>query len=94
MLGGQEAEEAAAARGTEVSNDHFLVDDNPMLRTYRIAPDVEVWGSLALGVALEGERVSLTELRAHVEDTEWPGVLFHLDVEGDLVVGIEEEYRP
>jgi hypothetical protein len=94
MLGGQEAEEAAAARGMDVSNDYFLVDDNPMLRTYRISPDVEVWGDISFGREPGLVRITVEDLRAHVEDPPWTGVLFHLDVEKGLVVGIEEQYRP
>ena len=94
MLGGQEAEDAAAARGTDVSNDYFLVNDNPRLRTYRIAPDAVVWGGIVFGRDLRGVRIRLDELRAYIDDGPDNLTLFHLDVEGDQVVGIEEQYRP
>ena len=44
LLGGPAANEAAAAHGVEtpVPNDYFIVNDNPLLRTYPISPDVSV----------------------------------------------------
>lgn len=95
MLGGAEAEAAAASRGTDVTNDYFLVNDNPRLRTYRISPDAVVWGSIKLHRTVEASRMRLDDLVAFVTSApEDDLTLFHLDVQGGIVVGIEEQYRP
>ena len=95
MLGGAEAEAAAAARGQDVSNDYFLVNDNPRLRTYRVSPEAVVWGSIMLHRTVEAARVPLHDLLAFVRAApEDDLTLFHLDVEDGVVVGVEEQYRP
>lgn len=95
MLGGAEARAEAQARGQDFSNDYFLVNDNPRLRTYRVSPDVRVWGSIVLRRTPDVARVPLDDLLAFVQAAPDDDLtLFHLDVEDGLVVGIEEQYRP
>jgi hypothetical protein len=94
MLGGAEAEAAAAAAHADFSNDYFLVNDNPLLRHYRIAPDAVVWGSIGLTGRPDPDRSDLAAWTVFVETPQGKQTLFHFDVEGDQVVGIEEQYRP
>jgi hypothetical protein len=96
MLGGTAAEEAAAARGDEVSNDYYLVNDNPQLRRYRLSPQAVVWGSIGLTRTVEHQRVNVQDLLRYLRsDTEQNrSTLFHLQVEDGWVVGVEEQYRP
>jgi hypothetical protein len=95
MLGGAEAEAAAAADGTDVSNDYYLRNDNPATRTYQLSPSVRIWGDISFGHEPGGVRIDLDELRTFLSSSELAKTtLFHLDVEDGLVVGIEEQYRP
>jgi hypothetical protein len=96
MLGGEEAEAAASARGDEVSNDYYLVNDNPQLRRYRLSADAVVWGSLGLGRTVEHQPASVDDLLAFLR-TDTPqsrNTLFHLHVDDGWIVGVEEQYRP
>ena len=94
MLGGAEAEAAAAAAHADFSNDYFLVNDNPRLRHYRIAPDAVVWGSIGLSGRPEAARSDLGAWAAFVETRQGKETLFHFDVQDDVVIAIEEQYRP
>jgi hypothetical protein len=105
FLSGQEANDAYhAAGGTgPVPNDHFVVNDNPMLRTLPLAPDVRLrlldWnhccetffnGDLALfGQAIE-EQVDVRDgdLIYRGQSQWW------ITVENGLVTEIEEQYSP
>ena len=94
-LTGRQAEQAAAARGMDYANDHFEVNDNPRTRDYVLAKNVQIW------LANPSDVASPKPLRV----SEWLGYLartrdserrpmFHLDVEGGHVVGVEEQYFP
>jgi hypothetical protein len=105
FLSGQEANDAYhAAGGTgPVPNDHFVVNDNPMLRTLALAPDVRLrlldWnhccdtffdGDLALfGQAIQ-EQADVTDgdLVYRGQSQWW------ITVENGLVTEIEEQYSP
>lgn len=106
FLTGEEANEAAAERGDEVPvpNDYYIVNDNPRLRTLMLAPDVELalidWnrccdrtfdGDLEVfAMALE------TEETVTVGDDIYSGPLspYWLEVQGGVVVRIEEQFLP
>ena len=94
MLGGAEADAAARARGQEVSNDYFLVNDNPKLRRYEFSDQVIVWGSIGLTGAVDHRQVSVEKLVTFLLTPRGRSTLFHLDVERGVVVAIEEQYRP
>ena len=94
MLGGQAAERAAAADGTEVSNDYYLVNDNAQRRAYEVSDDAQVWGSIRMEQDVDGARVPISDWLAFVDRSDSAGTLFHLDLEGGVVVGVEEQYRP
>jgi hypothetical protein len=105
FLSGEEANAAyQAAGGTgPVPNDHFVVNDNPMLRSLPLAPDVRLrlldWnhccdtffdGDLALfGQAIE-EQVDVTDgdLIYRGQSQWW------VTVENGVVTEIEEQYSP
>jgi hypothetical protein len=105
FLSGEEANAAyQAAGGTgPVPNDHFVVNDNPMLRTLTLAPDVRLrlldWnhccetffdGDLALfGQAIEEQGdVTDGDLIYRGQSQWW------ITVENGFVTEIEEQYSP
>jgi hypothetical protein len=95
MLGGAEAEAAAAAAGTEVSNDYFLRNDNPLVRTYRVSPTAVVWGNIAmLHQGSDARRTTLARWEEYVGTASAELTLFHFEISDGVVVGIEEQYRP
>lgn len=105
FLSGEEANAAyRAAGGTgPVPNDHFVVNDNPMLRTLALAPDVRLrlldWnhccdtffdGDLSLFAQAIGEQADVTEgdLIYRGQSQWW------ITVENGMVTEIEEQYSP
>ncbi len=94
MLGGAEGEAAARARGQEVSNDYFLVDENPLLRRYRVDPSALVWGSIGLARTVEPTRVPVEQWLDYLDTPAARTTLFHLQIKDGAVVGVEEQYRP
>jgi hypothetical protein len=95
MLGGAEAVAAAAAAGTDVSNDYFLRNDNQALRTYKISPTAVVWGNIAMLHKEPGaQRTTLARWQDFVDTPAGKETLFHFEISDGLVVGIEEQYRP
>jgi len=94
MLSGVEAERAAAAHGGEVSNDYFLVNDNPRLRRYDVRPDAIVWGSIGMVGQPDAKRVTLAAWYRFLATDAGKHTLFHLTVQDGAVVGIEEQYQP
>jgi hypothetical protein len=95
MLGGAEAQAAAAAAGTDVSNDYFLRNDNPALRTYRVSPTAVVWGNIAMLHKEPGAaRTTLARWEQYVHSPDSELTLFHFQITAGVVTGIEEQYRP
>lgn len=94
MLGGEAAERAAAADGTDVSNDYYLVNDDPRRRRYEVRADAQMWGSIRMTRRVDGARVSVSDWLAFVGRPDSDGTLFHLDLDAGVVVGVEEQYRP
>jgi hypothetical protein len=95
MLGGAEAKAAAAAAGTDVSNDYFLRNDSPALRTYQVSPNVIVWGNIAMLHQEPGaHRTTLTRWEQFVATPAAMDTLFHFETTHGVVTGIEEQYRP
>jgi hypothetical protein len=105
FLSGEEANAAyQAAGGTgPVPNDHFVVNDNPMLRTLPLAPDVRLrlldWnhccdtffdGDLALFAQAIREQADVTdgELIYRGQSQWW------ITIENGVVTDIEEQYSP
>jgi multidrug efflux pump subunit AcrA (membrane-fusion protein) len=93
-------EEGFIEEGDSVPNDYYIVNDNPMLRTLTIAPDVEV--TLA---TWDCENIP-TEKRVSIERfvALFNGIgecidnllvnPYWLTVEDGTIVAIEEQYRP
>lgn len=95
MLSGSEAEAAAAAAGTDVSNDYFLSNENPAVRTYRVSPKAVVWGKIAMLHKEPGaQRTSLARWEQYVRSPDSEMTLFHFELTDGVVTGIEEQYRP
>jgi hypothetical protein len=95
MLGGAEAAAAAAAAGTDVSNDYFLRNDNQTLRTYKISPAAVVWGNITMLQKEPGaQRTTLARWLDFVGSPAAKDTLFHFEISDGLIVGIEEQYRP
>ena len=106
FLSGEEANQAyqeATGESGPVPNDHFVVNDNSMLRTLSLAPDVRLrlldWnnccdsffdGDLALFAEAIGEQADVTDgdLIYRGQSQWW------ITVEKGVVTEIEEQYSP
>jgi hypothetical protein len=106
FLSGEEANQAyqeATGDSGPVPNDHFVVNDNPMLRTLTLAPDARLrlldWnhccdsffdGDLALFAEAIGEQADVTDgdLIYRGQSQWW------ITVENGVVTEIEEQYSP
>jgi hypothetical protein len=106
FLSGEEADKAyqeATGDSGPVPNDHFVVNDNPMLRTLTLAPDARLrlldWnhccdsffdGDLALFAEAIGEQADVTDgdLIYRGQSQWW------ITVENGVVTEIEEQYSP
>jgi len=106
FLSGEEANQAyqeATGESGPVPNDHFVVNDNPMLRTLTLAPDARLrlldWnnccdsffdGDLALFAEAIGEQADVTDgdLIYRGQSQWW------ITVENGVVTEIEEQYSP
>ena len=88
FLSGDEAEKAAAAKGDEVTNDYYIVNDNPRLRTLFARGDTKV-------VVLVGDGAKTTTSNVAdfaVERNRDAG--FWVTIEDGIVTSIEEQYQP
>ena len=95
MLSGAEAAAAAAAAGADVSNDYFLRNDNPAVRTYRVSPIAVVWGNSAMLHKEPGAQLTtLARWEQFVATPAAKDTLFHFEINDGAVTGIEEQYRP
>jgi hypothetical protein len=92
-LTGSEGERAAAARGADYSNDHFEVNDSPRTRDYVLADDIVIWSANPADVR-SPKPMTVTEWLAYVRTGQGRQAMFHFDVEGGRVVGVEEQYFP
>ncbi len=103
FLTGDEANQAAAEHGDEtpVPNDYYIVNDNPLLRTLRLAPDVQIrvidWGNCCEPVQGELQPfVDAFHTKHHPWNAMYPGgeSPYWLTVEDGVIVEIEEQYLP
>lgn len=60
---GKAAARQRAARGLDSTPDFYLQNDNPLLRTFRVAPDVRVYGSQLLTGSPARKPTTLARLR-------------------------------
>jgi hypothetical protein len=106
FLSGKEADRAyqeATGDTGHVPNDHFVVNDNPMLRTFTLAPNVRLrlldWnhccetffdGDLALFAQAIGEQADVTDgdLIYRGQSSWW------ITIQNGVVTEIEEQYSP
>lgn len=94
MISGPEAVAAAKARGKDPLIDYFLVNDNHRLRRYPVSPRAVVWGSISLSRTVEPTRSSLAAWYRFLATPAAKDTLFHFEVAGGVVIGVEEQYRP
>jgi hypothetical protein len=103
LLSGEKANQAAAARGyeTPVSNDYFVVNDNPKLRTLRLASDVEIllldWKRCCSAFfSADRERFQASFRIKHFPTGNYQGKYgsYWLTVQDGAVVKIQNRYQP
>lgn len=102
FLSGADANQAAAERGyeTPVSNDYFIVNDNPKLRTLAVSPDVRI---VLLDWRHCCEKTFVADPERFQDSFSWTrhagnyrGTFsqYWLTVQNGVVVSIEEQYLP
>jgi hypothetical protein len=102
FLTGAQADEAASAHGDEtpVPNGYYIVNDNTLRRTLRIAADVEVFGSQGLNgyagdSSVEAEPRTLGELLGFLGSAQGRQTGFNLVYgAGGVVSRVAEQYQP
>ena len=103
-LSGDEAQAAAEADDTE-AGDYYVVDDNPRTRAYDISSEAKVYGSIQLTGMPDLSPRPLSDwikfldngskaMAGQAVDEQVRATYFHFQIQGGLVVGIEEQYRP
>jgi hypothetical protein len=95
---GERAEQEAAERGDESVNDHYIVNDNPRLRTLPLADDVEVeYIPLGLCCDLQPGNIDVwLEAVLGPDPTDYGGtdVPWWFTVEGGHITRIVQQYLP
>jgi hypothetical protein len=103
LLKGEEANQAAAARGfpTPVDNDYFVVNDNPKLRTLALSSGLQIllinWERCCDTFFLaDPHRFQASFHRKHFSGGNYMGPYapYWLTVENGQVVKIQEQYQP
>jgi hypothetical protein len=98
MLTGRDAAAAKAARGIAAHEppDYYIQNNNPKLRTYRLAPDVKVLGSQALAGRPEPTPVTRQRLEDYLKQrpagSAYPP--FTLTIRHGVVTTVAEVYLP
>jgi hypothetical protein len=92
-LTGDEGQRVAQERGADYSNDHLEVNDSPRTRDYVLAADVVIWRSNPSDVA-HPTSITVDQWLAYLRSVEGHQALYHLDVEGGRVIGVEQQYFP
>jgi hypothetical protein len=106
FLSGEEANQAyqeATGESGPVPNDHFVVNDNPMLRTLSLAPDARLrlldWNNCC-DTFFDGELALFAEAIGEQADVTDGGLIYRgqsqwwITVENGVVTEIEEQYSP
>lgn len=98
FLRGGEAEEAAAAHGDELVNDFYIVNDNPRLRTLRVADEVRV-RYFPSAQCCEMQRGDIDAWLASIRETnqtdhEGTDVPWWLTIEDGTITRIEQHFLP
>lgn len=106
FLSGEEANHAyqeATGDTGPVPNDHFVVNDNPMLRTLTLAPDVHLrlldWNHCC-ETFFEGDLARFAQAIRDQADVTDGGLIYRgqsqwwITIENGLVTEIEEQYSP
>lgn len=100
FLTGQAASDAAKAHGDEYPppNDYYIVNDNPLLRTLSVAPDVIVHAYDWNNCCDSYSTISFADWAAHVKSPslQWHGAdsPWWIVVHGGVIVKIEEQFLP
>lgn len=76
-----------------VPNDYYIVNNNPLIRTYEISESasIKLYSSLSYDYVLTS--ISYSEFMARVNSIDY-GVLCNINIENDVVVKIEQQYVP
>lgn len=94
---GQDAIDAATAHGDEATNDYYIVNDNPKLRTLPVAPDVVVRYIPAMSCC-ELKPGNFDAFAEAVNDTNQTDYFIQapwwITVDGGQIVEIEQQYLP
>jgi hypothetical protein len=106
FLSGEEANQAyqeATGESGPVPNDHFVVNDNPMLRTLTLAPDVRLrlldWNNCC-DTFFDGDLALFAEAIREQADVPDGNLIYRgqsqwwITVEKGVVTEIEEQYSP
>jgi hypothetical protein len=106
FLSGEDANQAyqeATGDSGPVPNDHFVVNDNPMLRTLALAPDVRLrlldWNNCC-DTFFDGDLAFFAEAIAEQADVTEGELIYRgqsqwwITVENGVVTEIEEQYSP
>jgi hypothetical protein len=99
FLTGEEGEQAAADHDDEFTNDYYIVNDNPRLRTLPLADEVEVGyipGSQCCELQAWIIEDWLEAIGLSTNPSDYPGknVPWWFTVEGGEIVRIEQQYLP
>ena len=92
-LTGQEGEQAAAARGVDYANDHIEINDSPQTLDYVLAGDPAIWQANPSDAG-SPQPMTVAAWLTYLGTDQGRRAMFHFDVEGGRVVGIEEQYYP
>jgi hypothetical protein len=95
LLTGKAAAAAAKAHGQQVDDDYFIVNDNPLIRTFPLSPSVVVVGSSNLSGDVGPTPSTLAALEAWVSAN--PKLKLPVDLSYDLtgtVTTITEHFFP
>ncbi len=95
MHTGAAAAAQRAARGLPPEPEYYVQNDNPRLRTFRLAPGVKVYGSQQMTGSPSLTRVTVDQLRAFVRTAKGKRTAFTMrkDSAGRVTV-IAEYYLP
>ena len=97
FLTGEAAADAATAAGDEVL-DFYVLNQNPKIRNYPLADDVEIkLLTGADGLEMDGFEPSIAEWKALLDGAgaaQYSSLLYVVEVENGEVKGIKEEYLP
>jgi hypothetical protein len=94
ILTGADAEKAAKADGTMVSDDYYIRNENKQLRTLSVAATAKITENVSASDMRTGVTKNVNVSFATFARTAQSSSYFWLTTVGGLVMGIEEMYTP